>query len=110
MSRASGLLETAARPGRAKIVAEISCFCAQRAKLDEICNTATRGASRLDVKPQLDIARYHMTELQINLMNFSAVAECGVSVEQGCLGACVAKLQENGRHERAECYKHYAGG
>ena len=30
VSRASGLLETAARPGRAKIVAEISCFCAQR--------------------------------------------------------------------------------
>ena len=32
VSRASGLLETAARPGRAKIVAEISCFCAQRVK------------------------------------------------------------------------------
>ena len=30
VSRASGLLETAARPVRAKIVAEISCFCAQR--------------------------------------------------------------------------------
>ena len=32
------------------------------------------------------------------------VAECEVSVEQGCLGACVAKLQENGHHERAEYY------
>ena len=31
--------------------------------------------SRVDVEPQLDIARYHMIEVQINLelMNFSAV-------------------------------------
>ena len=25
-----------------------------------------------------------------------------MSEEQGCLGVCVAKLQENGHHERAE--------
>ena len=41
------------------------------------CN-ATRDAQmpragRVDVEPSLDIARYHMIELQINLMNFSAV-------------------------------------
>ena len=30
-------------------------------------------ASRVDVERQLDIARYHMIELQINLMNFSTV-------------------------------------
>ena len=36
VSRASGLLETAARPGRAKIVAEISCFCSQRGDLSSM--------------------------------------------------------------------------
>ena len=30
-------------------------------------------ASRVDVEPQLDIARDHMIEVQINLVNFSAV-------------------------------------
>ena len=41
-----------------------------------ICNASSRRAdttSRVDVKPQLDIAWYHMIEVQINLMNFSAV-------------------------------------
>ena len=41
-----------------------------------ICNASSLPAvpaSRVEVEPQLDIARYHMIELQINLMNFSAV-------------------------------------
>ena len=33
----------------------------------------TDTASCVDVEPSLDIARYHTIELQINLMNFSAV-------------------------------------
>ena len=33
---------------------------------------ATRAdtAGRVDLEPKLDIARYHLIELQINLMNF----------------------------------------
>ena len=41
-----------------------------------ICNASSwcaDQASRVDVELKLDIARYHMIELQINLMNFSAV-------------------------------------
>ena len=41
-----------------------------------ICNASSRraeAASRVDVEPKLDIARYHMIEVQINLMNFLAV-------------------------------------
>ena len=40
------------------------------------CNTSSPHAdtvSRVYVEPQVDIARYHMIEVQINLMNFSAV-------------------------------------
>ena len=33
----------------------------------------TDTAGCVDVEPKLDIARYHMIEPQINLMNFSAV-------------------------------------
>ena len=32
-----------------------------------------RAAGRVDVEPKLDIARFHMIEMLINLMNFSAV-------------------------------------
>ena len=32
-----------------------------------------RESRRVDVGPKLDIARYHMIGLSINLMNFSAV-------------------------------------
>ena len=41
-----------------------------------ICNASSQHAdtaSRVDVEPELDIAQYHMIELHINLMNFSAV-------------------------------------
>ena len=56
---------------------EISCHIATsirgnarlRAQRADTCAT-----SRVDVEPQLDIARYHMIELQINLMIFSAVS------------------------------------
>ena len=33
-----------------------------------------KAAGRVDVEPELDFARYHMIELQISLVNFSAVA------------------------------------
>ena len=41
-----------------------------------ICNASSRraaAAGHIDVEPKLDIARYHIMELLINLMNFSAV-------------------------------------
>ena len=41
-----------------------------------ICNASLQrsaAAGRINEEPKLDIARYHMIELQINLMNFSAV-------------------------------------
>ena len=41
-----------------------------------ICNASSRraaAAGRIDTESKLNIARYHMIELQINLMNFSAV-------------------------------------
>ena len=41
-----------------------------------ICDVSSRRADtagRADVEPKLDITRYHMIELEINLMDFSAV-------------------------------------
>ena len=42
-----------------------------------ICNASSRRAactaSRVDVEPELDIARYHMISLLINLINITAV-------------------------------------
>ena len=64
-------------------------FCWKRAKHTKQSHTCWSSACR-EVKKKTGACVY--------------VAECGVSVEQGCLDECVAKFQENGRHERAEYY------
>ena len=52
------------------------CIMRYHVTSTSICNLSSRRAdtaSRVDVESKLDLARYHMIEQQINLMNFSAV-------------------------------------
>ena len=51
-------------------------YHATSTSITEQCNASSRRAEavgHVDVEPELDFARYHMIELQISLMNFSAV-------------------------------------
>ena len=53
---------------RHRLDLQVECKASSRS-----ADAAGAGRIRVDVEPKLDIARYQMIELQINLMNFSAV-------------------------------------
>ena len=76
--------------------------------IESICNASSRRAdtaSRVDVEVQPDITRYHMIELQINLMNFSAVTIFLARVVVHLVYACTTypRAKESMHSQAAGC-------